>query len=357
MKEKLLKLEPHLVILLAVILIINLILTTSLNLEVSKKVAEAEEAARPADIELIIIKPNCFDCFDISPIVDSIKSGNVKVNNERTLIKEESSDLINKYGIKKLPSLIVTGEIDKFDLGLQKEGEVLLFKDPEPPYYDIDENAVFGRVSLKLLYDAACDKCVDLSIVIDQFKQIMTISNEEKLTMEQSVDLLEKYNVVKLPTIILSKEASVYNTIMDSWKQIGTIENDGSLVVRDVNPPYLDLATNKVKGLVKLTYITDKTCTTCYNTTSHKQILNNFGVYIDKEETKDVSESSLLISKYDIKKVPTIILSGEASEYPRLTAVWKDVGTIENDGTYVFRETEFMGVSKDLNTGDLIKSQ
>ena len=53
--------------------------------------------------------------------------------------------------------------------------------------------------------------------------------------------------------------------------------------------------------------------------------------------------------------MPTIILSKEASAYPRLTAVWKDVGTVEEDGTYIFRKTELMGVSKDLETGSLIK--
>lgn len=343
-----------LILILFLIFIFNTFSINTLKKDVTEKVALAEEEARPAEIELTIIDSACPNCFDINLITDNLKSKNIEITNEETLTKDQASDLIQKYSITKLPSLIVEGEIDKFDLGLEKKDNVLLFNNPEPPYYDLATNTVLGLVELTLINDQTCTECTDLSPITNQFKQIMTISNEKTLSRDQASDLISKYSITKIPTIILSKEASLYGIIIGDWDQVGTIENDGSLVVRDVNPPYIDVITNKVKGIVKLTYIVDKSCTDCYDVTNHKQILDNFGVYISGEETKDISESSSLISKYNIEKIPTIILSEQSSEYPRLTAVWKDVGTVEDDGTYIFRETQLMGVSKDLTTGEII---
>jgi len=355
MKDKIKKLEFPLVIILGAIILINLILVSFINIEYSNKLSEAKEAARPAEIELIAINPVCTDCFDINNVIDTLKSKNVKITKETALTKDQASDLIQKYSITKLPSLIVKGEIDKFDLGLTKKDDVLIFNEPEPPYLDLNSNKVEGRVSLTLITEPTCAECIDLGVIVDQLKQLMTISSENTLTTNQASDLIQKYSLTRIPTIILSKDASVYPSMAKDWIQIGTVESDGMFIARDINPPYLDLTTNEIKGIVDVIYITDKSCSECYNATVHKQILDNFGVYIDKEETKDIADSTSLISKYDIDKVPTIILSKEASAYPRLTAVWKDIGTVEEDGTYVFRKTELMGISKDLKTNSLIK--
>ena len=349
------KLELPLVIILGGIILINLILISIINVEYSNKLSEAKELARPAEIELITITPVCTDCFDINNVIDTLKSKNVKITKETALTKDQASDLIQKYSITKLPSLIVKGEIDKFDLGLTKKDDVLIFDEPEPPYLDLNSNKVEGRVSLTLITEPTCAECIDLGVIVDQLKQLMKISSENALTTNQASDLIQKYSITRIPTIILSKDASVYPSMAKDWNQIGTVESDGMFIARDINSPYLDLTTNEIKGIVGVTYITDKSCTECYNVTVHKQILDNFGVYVDKEETKDIADSTSLISKYGIDKVPTIILSKEASAYPRLTAVWKDVGTVEEDGTYIFRKTELMGVSKDLETGSLIK--
>jgi len=355
MKDKLKKLELPLVIILGGIILINLILISIINVEYSNKLSEAKELARPAEIELITITPVCTDCFDINNVIDTLKSKNVKITKETTLSKDEVKDLIDKYKITKLPSLIVKGEIDKFDLGLTKKDDALIFDEPQPPYLDLTSNKVEGRVSLTLITEPTCAECTDLGVIVDQLKQLMTISSENTLTTNQASDLIQKYSIIKVPTIILSKDASVYPNMAKDWTQIGTVESDGMFIARDINSPYLDLTTNEIKGIVDVIYITDKSCSECYNSTVHKQILDNFGVYVNKEETRDVQDSTSLISKYNIDKVPTIILSKEASAYPRLTAVWKDVGTVEEDGTYIFRKTEVMGISKDLKTNSLIK--
>jgi hypothetical protein len=216
---------------------------------------------------------------------------------------------------------------------------------------------VIGVVELTHITKSNCEKCVDLNPLIAQFKQTgMAFSKETVLDEEQAGDLIEKYSIKKLPILIFSEGASAYDTIALSWQQLGTVEEDGSHVLRAINPPYYDLEDDAVKGLVTLTMLVDGSCPECYEVRLHKPILERFSITMDKEETVDVSsaQGKSLISMYDIKKVPTIILSDDAGAYPILKPVWKQVGTIEEDGSYVFRNVEVMkGKYMDLETNEI----
>src|SRR3989344_2210744 len=89
--------EPiiHIISIVVVILfIINLFFVTSLTSSLKQKFLEAEEAARPANIELTIINANCNNCFDIDTVVSTIKSGNVNITNEQTLNANDTQQLI-----------------------------------------------------------------------------------------------------------------------------------------------------------------------------------------------------------------------------------------------------------------------
>ena len=77
---------------------------------------------------------------------------------------------------------------------------------------------------------------------------------------------------------------------------------------------------------------------------------------MNSEKTVDIAsdEGKALIKKYSIKSVPTIILSKDADAYPALKQIWQQVGSVEEDGNYVFREVTQMGSYKDLTTGDVV---
>ena len=79
--------------------------------------------------------------------------------------------------------------------------------------------------------------------------------------------------------------------------------------------------------------------------------MDRYGVYVKDKETLDITQGKSLIDKYKIEKVPTIILTGDVETYISLTQVWKQVGSVETDGTYVFRSVEQMGKYRDLTTG------
>ena len=66
-------------------------------------------------------------------------------------------------------------------------------------------------------------------------------------------------------------------------------------------------------------------------------------------------EGKALIAEYGIEKVPTILIKGDAGAYPSLVKAWKSVGTVEQDGTYVFRKLEIIKKTyKDLATGEVV---
>lgn len=85
--------------------------------------------------------------------------------------------------------------------------------------------------------------------------------------------------------------------------------------------------------------INDESCTECYNVSINELILQAYGFNITKTEL-DYSEAEEIITKYNITKIPTFLVSPEANDNQALIQVWSEVGTIEEDGYLVFRSPE-----------------
>lgn len=344
----------------------SLIQTSSTSKIVDQKIIEAKEAARPAEIQMAIIQnPNCDDCFDIAPLVDSIRKLNVNITKEENLNLDSAraKELIDEYNIEKIPAVLLFGEINKTRIrDMDQRDNALVFIQLTPPYTNAKSNLVMGRVSSILLKDSSCNKCTDLSPFLDQLKQ-----SGIKMVSERDVDgnskegkqLIERYSIEMLPTLILSDDLDVYSSdIVNSLNQIGSVEADGKYVTRLKVPPYLNLTTNSVVGLVTMTILTDESCNECYDgSTFHKPILQRLGVFIEEEKNVDISsqEGQALIEKYSIKKVPVLILEGDVEVYTVLVGAWTNVGTVESDGAYVFRKTELAQQPyKDLTTNEVV---
>ncbi|MBI2128887.1 hypothetical protein HYU07_01475 [Candidatus Woesearchaeota archaeon] len=207
-------------------------------------------------------------------------------------------------------------------------------------------------ISSIYLKASSCDSCSDLTGLVPALKNLGIFFESEKTIDASSAEgkqLIEKYKILKLPALVFSKEASQYKEITGVWSDIGSVEKDGSYVLRLINPPYFDVAKSKAEGFVELTYLTDSSCKTCYNVTIHKLILSNpqnFGMAISAERYADISSETgkELIRKYNITFVPTVILSKDAGLYPSLAVVWPQVGSVEGDGSYIFRDLSVLKV-------------
>lgn len=244
-------------------LLIGLVITVKTNVVISKQIVENEEDARPAELDIIILEDaNCTDCSDTELFIDVIEKQNVQINSNTVLdiSSQKAKELIDRFSIDKVPTFIVSGEIEK------------------------------------------------------------------------------------------------NKNLKEMWSQIGDIQ-DGSFVLRQVLPPYVLVRTGEVKGRVKLIMLNDIDCEECYDVFVHEEIMTQFSFPTTNDEIVDINSTSgkELVNKYNIQLVPTIILIGDVEEYPGLSSIWNQLGTIEDDGAYIFRDgVKQMGVYKNLISGQVV---
>ncbi|MEK6963655.1 MAG: hypothetical protein AABX70_04465 [Nanoarchaeota archaeon] len=352
-------------VLLALVIVVNIYTILNLKKEIQDKKMVAEEETRPASLNLYLVKdPNCTDCIDLSPLVGSIKNGNIKLQLQKEVLlgTDEAKALVPMYRIKKAPAIVLTGEIDKLPpTTFEKRGDGLVYEPTNPPYTSTATGEIIGLITATVLNDTSCAACFDITQYLRLFEKagfhISTVKMVDSKT-EEGQTLIQNYKISKLPTIVLSKDMGAYPNITQIWSQLGTIEPDGSFILREANPPYRDLDTNTIKGLVGVTYLVYANCTQCYSVLVHKQILNNFGILFGEQKTYDASSDSgkEIVSKYNITKVPTVVLDSEGNAYPNLVRVWNQVGTIEQNA-FVFRRVESLGTYYDLTSNQAISTK
>jgi len=354
--KKLTNVNTYLIIALVIVVAVGLYFT--LSVPVPKK--EAPKIIPPKEIAITILQ-GCDECSNISSAVEAFKQQKtLNVTKVEEISLEDAKALAKEYNISRLPAIIVKGDIANLSVkSLVQKGDALVFEQAPPPYYDLAENRVKGKVTLTVLSDKTCKDCFDLSKIVSQLKEAQI-----KIVSETAVDaksdegkaLVAKYKIEKLPTLVFNKEALEYDVIKQVWDQVGSKESDGSLVLRFVNPPYLNVSTGKTEGLVGLTYLVDKTCDTCYNASVLKGLFEqSFSISFNKEETVDVSSTKgkTLVKKYNIELVPTVVMSKEAGAYPGLVENWAQVGTQE-EGAFVFTKVPVLKGYFDQSGGTLV---
>ena len=204
-----------------------------------------------------------------------------------------------------------------------------------------------------------CKICMNMTQVVQELKQTPSVNVKQSSIIiaasAEAMRYIKMFDIKKLPALILEGE-NVLKLPLKGFREV-----EGGVVLEDMPPPYVDLEEKNIAGLVEMTYLTDNSCIKCYDVEQHKDIMTlAFGVYINEEKTIDISskEGKELLEKYDITKVPTILLSEEAEKYQTIQIVWDQLGTIEEDGTYVFRGFEMTQdlVYKDLETNQLMNT-
>jgi len=195
-------------------------------------------------------------------------------------------------------------------------------------------------------------------------EELLKISEKNELKVKASMNkaaLLKKIETLSKEKLeeMAKKEEGIIISLKPSKWMIPAVGLIITLVV------YYSLTTgssNTITSGIILTYLTDASCQTCYNVTINEQILTQqYGLTLTTK-TYDINsnEGKALISKYDIEKVPTFILTGsELTSETDLINVWAGVGTVENDGAMVFRapeaiSTDFSFKIRDATTGAFI---
>lgn len=331
---------------LAFFYLINLISTANVMLDIGEKI----EANRPADIELIqIIDPACTDCASLSNIIEQLRgksSLNITSTKVISYTSQQGRELADKFGFRKLPALVIVGEVEKSNVQWDNDwllrDSAVLFDSAVVPYRDMLTNELVGLVSLTEIRDSSCEKCYDMNSLISFFKQ-----SGVKFAEEKRVEYTNE-NVEKVPSLILSSNIIEYPAVAQIWNQLGAKKVNDTYVIGSSNPPYVEVESGTVKGLASVIYISDNSCSSCYNVSANKDIIEGMGVYIANDTFLNIDDATELISLYNITKVPMILISPEVALYNGFSDIWKNVGSVEEDGWYVMRKPEVLGEINDI---------
>ncbi|MEK0337712.1 MAG: hypothetical protein QQN41_09805, partial [Nitrosopumilus sp.] len=344
-ERNLYKIFVVLMVVMFLLLIVNTGVSFTANVILDGKIEEYKEVNKPAKIGVTVI--DCMGCSDIAPVVDAVKNRNVELTDENSFYENsnEAKELIAKYGIRKLPTVIITGEIEdeKTDVkGFELINDAKVLTDVAAPYLDVALNEIKGKVEIIEIVDSSCEDCISLDTIpatLSDAKVYIFNGDIVEYNSAKGKELISKYGIKQVPAILISKDIDYYPNIKQSLLQLNVEEKQGFYVFYSTIPPYRDLSNNKIVGLVDLIMLEDSTCLECYDVESNKRILQGFGIVTKTEKTYDISsvEGKSLISKYNIKSVPIIILSPEADVYEMFVNAWEQVGTKESDGWFVMR--------------------
>lgn len=227
-----------------------------------------------------------------------------------------------------------------------------------------EENNRPAEISIVTIVSSSCETCVEIDTLLEMIqKQNVQINSDKRFEVdsEEAKILITEYKLERVPSVLVRGELEK-DSVRTFFESLGRTAEDGTRVIEPSMPVYFDLTQNKLVGEVSLTTISDSTCAECYDPSIHESILkNNFGVTITKTEILDANsgQGKTYVQRYAIKELPAFLLSGDATSYDALVKTWGQVGTVEEDGTFVFRKNSELGglVYKNLSTGTIVKPE
>ncbi len=248
--------------------------------------------------------------------------------------------------------------MDKASLsGFTKVADALVYQAP-PPYYDVQSGSVKGIVSITYVNISSCKQCPDLMPFVEQLKSLVKVDHVKIVDYGSSAGkkIVADYEMARLPGILMTRDIAEY-PIGAQLAQVGTMKKEGTIAL-GATAPYYNVSEGEVSGLAEVTLLNDSSCAGCYDAAMHIAVLQQgFGIYVNSVKTTDAqaAEGKNLISKYKIEAIPTLIINGDLSPYDRLNAIWPNVGTLEEDGTYILRNMAAIpgNAYKNLTTGKL----
>ncbi|HLD58448.1 MAG TPA: hypothetical protein VI977_02290 [archaeon] len=221
-----------------------------------------------------------------------------------------------------------------------------------------------AKISLVTIKDSSRSDYIQLDGLVQQVKALdVSVVSEKSLEFSsaEAQQLIEKYGIEKIPAVLISGETKKVSALTGNWSSLGSVESDDTLVLRNVPPIFLELSSGKTRGLVNAIYLNVPDKNGVFPAVLFKQILGNtFGMAPAEEKTVDSnsSEGKQLIADFNLNKIPAVILSGDLNAYANFEEIWKQAGSKETDGNYVFRNLEILQGLKyfDLNSSQIVEA-
>ena len=210
---------------------------------------------------ILITAPDCFSCDYGDYILFTVQTQELGTTIvDVTRLEHNSTQaklLISHYEIEKLPTLILKKNTDwdhrtlswwESQIGTFEGDSSLVMRDVYPPYYDLETGEFRGFVEFKLLVDNSCTECYDANQLADNLiTSLRLIAEKEEVDIqsEEGMELIERYNITKVPTFIVNDEIREYPGFDEFWLSTGNpMGEDGWIVFRtveDVGAYYITL--------------------------------------------------------------------------------------------------------------------
>jgi len=213
-----------------------------------------------------------------------------------------------------------------------------------PPERHITKNNPLVR-TLLIEDREECPDCFGITLYLSELKDIVNMSvvrvSPDSLGVRYYPALAFNASIMEYPESV-SGGWSIENVITISE---GEFAGDW-YVLYTLNPPFYDRDEERTRGLVTVTYLTMESCDACYAIDYLRELLEEQRVAVKQERVLDVLSPAgqVVIDKYNITAVPTVILDEEAEVYPGFISAWRPIGTKDQE-SFVLRELHRLGLT------------
>lgn len=262
---------------LAAIVLLNVIAISLLSM----RATEQEPAPRqpntayvlpkPEVAVLLLPAPDCPDCYDVRQYIAELDD-----TMNLTLSEGDPEEFRRAIAVQsrlvpnadRLPALAFNASIEHYP-GMtdnwEAAGYVITFPPHmayagtwyvlptlNAPYYSQANGSVQGRLIATYLTMESCERCSDAALFQDALAEAGAVPSEEIFVDAQSPEgaaLIRKYNITAVPTLLLNDGARHHPGVHAGWEIVGTIEPDGTYVLRDLQrlqATYYDRLTGQV---------------------------------------------------------------------------------------------------------------
>lgn len=232
------------------------------NGEIISEVVVSNESTQAVSV-IYLTKSDCSDCADLNEFVDALESTGIVIGEKRYIeySSREGISITNKYDIDSIPTVILdsnAAEYQNIRSGWQVYGSIeedaYVMRKIPPLYYSISKKTMIGYVDVTYLTDSSCEECYNPElhdVVLERIDVIYGKKKHVDISNNAGQELIEKYDIMFVPTIILSEELGEYNNAKTIFDQYFTLESDGMYVFRNFEDwngvKYKDLSTGEIR--------------------------------------------------------------------------------------------------------------
>lgn len=212
----------------------------------------------------------CPDCFDIRSYVTALDdainleieegdwelwSGRVRADSRMLTNAQRLPAIAFNATIEEYPQLVTDWDTVGYTITFGSgpyEGAWYVLPTLNPPYLDAATGEVGGRVQATYLMVNSCTECVtqaDYRAFLNESRIVPFTETVVDSNSQTGRALIERYNITKAPTLLLSPEALDYPGFAPGWSVVGSEESDGTLILRDLERlelVHVDLSTGRV---------------------------------------------------------------------------------------------------------------